>query len=112
LKEGKLTLGVDNMLAVGPFGVEHVYGTDAGLRTCILSNSSPSRGLYAGWSVEGNRLQIDAAATAAYDQYQQNCLRNGGPTDGNGILPSLRLQMKLVELSVTPPTPPIIVPSR
>jgi lipid-binding SYLF domain-containing protein len=102
LEQGKLTLGVDNMLAVGPFGWEHVLGTDAGLRTCIISPSSPCKGLSAGWSVEGNVLQIDAAATAAYDQYQQNCLRNGGPTDGTGISPSLRLQMKLAELSDTP----------
>jgi hypothetical protein len=100
------------MLAVGLFGVEHVLGTDAGLRTCILSPSSPSKGLYAGWSVEGNVLQIDEAATAAYEQYQQNCLQNSGPTDGAGIQPSLRLQMKLAELSATPPTPPVMVPSR
>ena len=111
LKKGKLTLGVDNMLAVGSFGVEHVLGTDAGLKTCILSPSSPSRGLYAGWSVEGNRLQLDAAATAAYDQYQQNCLRNGDPMGAAVPTPSLRLQMKLAELSAPLPTHQGVAPS-
>ena len=110
LKKGKLTLGVDNMLAVGPFGVEHVLGTDAGLRTCILSPSSPSKGLYAGWSVEGNVLRIDDAATAAYDQYQQNCLRNGGAMNGAGTTPSLRLQMKLAELSAAAPASHAVAP--
>lgn len=113
LKKGKLTLGVDNMLAIGPIGVEHVLATDAGLKTCIISPSSPCKGLYAGWSVEGNLLQIDASATAAYDQYEQNCLpRNGGPMNGAGTPPSLRLQMKLAELSATPPTPHVVAPSR
>jgi hypothetical protein len=100
------------MLAVGSFGVEHVYRSDAGLKTCILSNSSPSKALYAGWPVEGNLLQINATATEAYDQYQQNRLRNSGPINGAGIPPSLRLQMKLAKLSATSPTPPVIVPSR
>jgi SH3 domain-containing YSC84-like protein 1 len=112
LKKGKLTLGVDNMLAVGSFGVEHVLGTDAGLKTCILSPSSPSKGLYAGWSVEGNVLRIDAAATAAYDQYQQNCLQNGDPMGARVPPPSLRLQMKLAELSAPLPTQNVFAPSR
>jgi lipid-binding SYLF domain-containing protein len=112
LKQGKLTLGVDNMLAVGPWGVEHFLNTDAGLKTCIISPSSPSRGLYAGWSVEGNVLQIDAAATAAYEQYEQNCLRNSGPMGAGKPSPSARLQMKLAEISATPPTHHDFAPSR
>jgi lipid-binding SYLF domain-containing protein len=112
LKKGKLTLGVDNMLAVGSWGVEHVLGTDAGLRTCIVSPASPSKGLYAGWSVEGNVLLIDAAATAAYEQYEQNCLRNSGPMGAGKPSPSLRLQMKMAELSATLPTHRGFAPSR
>jgi lipid-binding SYLF domain-containing protein len=112
LKKGKLTLGVDNVLAVGSFGVEHVLGTDAHLRTCILSPASPSKGLYAGWSVEGNILRIDADATAAYGQYEQNCLRNSGPMGAGVPSPSLRLQMKLAELSATLPTHQGFAPSR
>jgi lipid-binding SYLF domain-containing protein len=99
LKTGKLTLGVENMLAVGSFGVEHVLCTDAGLKTCILSPSSPSRGLYAGWSVEGNRFQIDAAATAAYEQYEQNYVQNIGPMGTGTPSPSVRLRLRLAEFS-------------
>jgi lipid-binding SYLF domain-containing protein len=112
LKQRKLTLGADNMLAVGPWGVEHFLGTDTGLKTCILSPSSPSKGLYAGWSVQGDVLQIDAAATAAYEQYEQNCLRNSGPLGTGAPSPSLRLQMRLAELSAAPPTPHVLAPSR
>jgi lipid-binding SYLF domain-containing protein len=105
LKKGKLILGVDNMLAVGPIGVDHGLGTDPGLTTCVLSPACLSRGLYAGWSVEGNRLQIDAAATAAYEQYERNYLRNSGPMGTRTLLSSLRLQMRLAELSATPTVP-------
>jgi lipid-binding SYLF domain-containing protein len=112
LKKGRLTLGLDNMLAVGPFGVEHVFSVDAGLKTCILSPASPSRGLYAGWSVEGNRLRIDAAATAAYEQYERDGLQNSGLMGAAAPSPSLRLQMRLAGLSAAPPTPHVIAPSR
>jgi SH3 domain-containing YSC84-like protein 1 len=112
LKQGKLTLGVDNMLAVGPIGVEHVLAADTRLKACIVSPSSPSRGLYAGWSVEGNRLKIDAAATAAYQQYEQNRMQQGGPMGSGTPSPSLRLQMRLAELSAAPPAPHLIEPYR
>jgi SH3 domain-containing YSC84-like protein 1 len=112
LKQGKLTLGVDNMLAVGPWGVEHVLSTDAGFRTCILSPSSPSKGLYAGWSVEGNILQIDTAATAAYEQYEQNCLRKSGPLGAATPSPLSRLKMKLAEISATLPKQQVNATSR
>jgi lipid-binding SYLF domain-containing protein len=112
LKQGTLTLGVDNMLAVGPIGVEHALAADARLKACIVSPSSPSRGLYAGWSVEGNRFQLDAAATAAYQQYEQNYLRNRGSMDTPAASPSLRLQMRLAKLSAAAPTRHVIAPRR
>lgn len=101
LKEGKLTLGVSDVLAVGPIGVDGVLATDLCLKTGIISKSR-SKGLFAGWSVEGTRLHIDAAANAAYGQYQQNYLRNDSST-GPAAPPSLQLQMKLAELSVPRP---------
>lgn len=110
LNKGKLVLGVDNMLAVGPIGIDHGLGTDAGLQTCILAPASPSRGLYAGWSVEGNRLQIDAAATAAYEQYERNYVQSSGPMGTRAATPSLRLQMKLAELTASPSAPQVIAP--
>lgn len=112
LTKRKRTLGLDNMLAVGSHGVEHVFATDAGLKTCVLSPASPSRGLFAGWSVEGNRLQIDAAATAAYEQYEQDGLQNGGTMGTGTPSPSIRLQMRLAEFSAAPPTPHVIASFR
>jgi SH3 domain-containing YSC84-like protein 1 len=110
LKKGKLTLGLDNMLAIGSIGVEHIFSADAGLKTCIFSPASPSRGLFAGWSVEGNQLRIDTAATAAYEQYEQNSWRNSGPMGAGTPSPSLRLQMRLAELTAAPPTTHVIAP--
>jgi SH3 domain-containing YSC84-like protein 1 len=112
LKKGKLTLGLDNTLAIGSIGVEHILSADAVLKTCIFSPASPSRGLFAGWSVEGNRLRIDTAATAAYEQYEQNSLRNSGPMGAGTPSPSLRLQMRLAELTAAPPATHVIAPSR
>jgi SH3 domain-containing YSC84-like protein 1 len=103
LKAGKITLGVDDMLAIGPLGRENVLDADVGLKTVMLSASSPSKGLYAGVSVEGNVLRIDAAATAAYDQSEKHCLQDGDPMAGEVLPPSLRLQMKLAKLSVILP---------
>ncbi len=112
LKKGKLTLGLDSMLAVGSIGVEHILSADAGLKTCIFSPASPSRGLFVGRSVEGNRLRIDTAATAAYEQYEQTCVQNSGQTGTGTASPSLRLQMRLAELSTAPPTPHVVAPFR
>lgn len=104
LKKGKLTLGVEDTLAVGSIGRDVFLDTDVRLKTVILSTVSPSKGLFAGWSMAGNVLRLDTAATVAYEQYQQNCLRNSDPM-GAAVPPaSLRLQMKLAELSAPLPT--------
>jgi len=112
LKKGKLTLGWEDTLAVGSIGRDVFFDTDVCLKTAILSTISPSKGLFAGWSVGGNKLRLDAAATAAYDRYQQNCLRNGDPMGAGVPPPSLRLQMKLAELSAPLPTRHDFAPSR
>lgn len=112
LKKGKLTLGVEDVLAVGSIGCDKILDTDVGCKTVILSALSPGKGLFAGWSVAGNVLRLDAAATAAYDQYQQNCLRNGDPMGAGVPLPSLRLQMKLAEVLASLPTQNVVTPSR
>ncbi|HEY7423345.1 MAG TPA: lipid-binding SYLF domain-containing protein [Gemmataceae bacterium] len=111
LKKGKLTLGLGNTLAVGSFGRDKILSTDLGLKTVVVSGS-PCKGLFAGWCVVGATLRIDATATDAYDQYQQNCLRNGDPMGAGVPPPSLRLQMKLAELSVILPTQNVFAPSR
>lgn len=112
LQKGKLTLGLEDTLAVGSIGRDVFFDTDACLKTVILSTISPSKGLFAGWSVGGNILRLDAAATAAYEQYQQNCLRNVDPMGAGVPSPSLRLQMKLAELSAPLPTHEDFAPSR
>lgn len=104
LQKGKLTLGVEDTLAVGSIGRDVFFDADVCFNTVILSTISPSKGLFADWSVGGNILRLDAAATAAYDQYQQNCLRNSDPMEAGVPPPSLRLQMKLAELSAALPT--------
>lgn len=101
LKKGKLTLGLGNTLAVGTFGRDKVLSADLGLKTVVISGS-PCKGLFAGWCVAGTSLHLDAAANAAYGQYEQGSLPNGGST-GAGVPPSQRLQMKLAELSAPPP---------
>ncbi|HTU20705.1 MAG TPA: lipid-binding SYLF domain-containing protein [Gemmataceae bacterium] len=112
LKKGKLTLGLEDTLAVGSIGRDVFLDTDVCLKTGIFSTISPSKGLFAGWSVGGNKLRLDAVATAAYDQSQQNCLRTGDPMGAGVPPPSLRLQMKLAELSPTLPTQNVFAPSR
>lgn len=112
LQHVELALGVDNMLAVGPLGVEHVLAADAGLKACIISPASASRGLYAGWSVEGNRIEIDAAATAAYERFERRFSQDSDSADAATGSPSLRLQMRLAEISPAAPRLQIAAPSR
>ncbi|HWG42259.1 MAG TPA: lipid-binding SYLF domain-containing protein [Gemmataceae bacterium] len=111
LTEGELTLGVEKAGTVGPIGLDEILGTDLCLKTGIFSRSF-CKGLLVGVCVEGTRLHIDAAANAAYEQYQQNCLRNGDPMGAGVPPPSLRLQMKLAELSAPLPTQNVFAPSR
>lgn len=109
MKKGKLTLGADVAIAVGPIGREAELGIDASLKTGILSYSR-SKGLFAGACVEGAILLIDSTATAAYLHCEQGCLPNGGPTDPGAPPASVRLQMKLAELSAIAPAPKVVAP--
>jgi SH3 domain-containing YSC84-like protein 1 len=65
LLQGKFTLGGDAAVAAGPVGREAAAATDGRLRAEIYSYSR-SRGLFAGVSLDGSMLQIDAAADANY----------------------------------------------
>ena len=64
LLRGKFTLGVDAAAAAGPVGREASAATDASLKAEIYSYSR-SRGLFAGVSLDGSALQIDAEANQA-----------------------------------------------
>jgi lipid-binding SYLF domain-containing protein len=101
LKKGRLTLGAGVTLAVGPLGQDKGLGTDVCLKTGIIYTSH-SRGLFAGVYAEGACLSMDAPATAAYHQWERDYWPSVRRT-GREVPPSLRLQMKLTQLSATPP---------
>jgi lipid-binding SYLF domain-containing protein len=63
--EGKLTLGADASVAAGPLGRQASADTDAAMRAEILSYSR-SRGVFAGVSLEGDSLRIDAEANERF----------------------------------------------
>ncbi|MCB1866515.1 MAG: lipid-binding SYLF domain-containing protein [Chromatiales bacterium] len=63
--DGKFTLGADAAVAAGPVGRNASAATDTSLKAEVYSYSR-SRGLFAGVSLEGSALEIDAAANSAY----------------------------------------------
>ncbi|MCB1875250.1 MAG: lipid-binding SYLF domain-containing protein [Chromatiales bacterium] len=65
LANGKFTLGADANVAAGPVGRSAEAATDARLKSEIYSYSR-SRGLFAGVSLEGSVLEIDAGANSAF----------------------------------------------
>jgi lipid-binding SYLF domain-containing protein len=65
MMKDKFTLGGDASIAAGPVGRQVEAGTDVQLKAEIVSYSR-SRGLFAGLSLEGAALQIDAGANATF----------------------------------------------
>jgi lipid-binding SYLF domain-containing protein len=65
LLRGKFTIGADAAAAAGPVGREAAAATDAQLLAEIFTWSR-SRGLFAGISLDGSALEIDAKANAAF----------------------------------------------
>ena len=63
---GKLTLGADASVAVGPLGRETSAATDIGLAE--VYSYSRSKGLFAGIAIDGTVLAIDNSANATYYQ--------------------------------------------
>jgi len=72
LTKGKFTVGVDASVAAGPVGRTVEADTDALMKAEIVSYSR-SRGLFAGASMEGAVLHIDAEANAAF--YKQKGIK-------------------------------------
>jgi lipid-binding SYLF domain-containing protein len=62
---GKFTLGADAAAAAGPVGRNASAATDTRLQAEIYSYSR-ARGLFAGVSIDGSVIQVDAFANAAY----------------------------------------------
>jgi lipid-binding SYLF domain-containing protein len=67
LLTGKFTIGVDAAAAAGPVGRDASVATDGKLQAEIYSYSR-SRGLFAGFSVNGAKIDLDRSATQAYYQ--------------------------------------------
>jgi lipid-binding SYLF domain-containing protein len=63
---GKLTLGADASVAVGPIGRSISGATDIGLAE--VYSYSQSKGLFAGVAIDGTVLAIDHSANASYYQ--------------------------------------------
>ena len=64
LKGRQVTFGADMAFAAGPVGRQAEVGTDLSMRSEIYSFSR-SRGLFAGFSLEGSSLEVDYEATSA-----------------------------------------------
>jgi lipid-binding SYLF domain-containing protein len=62
---GRLTVGVDAAAAAGPVGRQATAATDTSLSAEILSYSR-SRGLFAGFALDGASIQIDNLAAARF----------------------------------------------
>ncbi len=65
LMSGRMTIGVDAAAAAGPVGRQATASTDITLASEILSYSR-SRGLFAGFAVDGAGIVIDNPSGAAY----------------------------------------------
>lgn len=75
---GTFTLGADAAVAAGPVGRRGEAATDVDLKAEILSYSR-SRGLFAGVSLEGAKLDIDSKANA---EFYGRSVRPGEIMDG------------------------------
>ncbi|WP_373652955.1 lipid-binding SYLF domain-containing protein [Schlesneria sp. DSM 10557] len=98
LLQGKFTVGVDASASAGPVGREAAAGTDATLRSEILSYSR-SRGLFVGVSLDGSALEIDHDAHAFYYGTPSGTLPKRVPNEANDL--------RQLMTDLTPP--PIVV---
>jgi lipid-binding SYLF domain-containing protein len=64
--KGKLTLGTDASVAAGPVGREAERASDERLLKADVFSYSRSRGLFAGVSLEGSRVNLDLAAMETF----------------------------------------------
>jgi lipid-binding SYLF domain-containing protein len=106
--KGKLTLGADVAVAVGPVGRQAEAATDGQLKAEIYSYSR-SRGLFAGVSLEGAGLLIDFGSNEAF-------YRIGGGRPADVLRPGLsvpppaeQLKAQLTQMSAPVVVPPPVV---
>ena len=104
--KGKLTLGGDVAVAVGPVGRQAEAATDGRLQAEIYSYSR-SRGLFVGLSLEGAGLLVDCDANEAFYG-----IPGGSPAAVlavRGATAVAGLRGELAALSL-PPAPPVVIP--
>ncbi len=105
--KGKLTLGGDAAVAVGPLGQEGEAVLDVRRKADVYSYSH-SRGLFAGLALQGDHLKSDIAANEAFYRVHGGraaevlALRKQTP-----VASVVRLHQLLADLC-QPPAPPVI----
>ena len=107
--QGKLSLGQEATIAVGPIGREFEVATEGRLLKAEIFSYSRSRGLFAGVSLERARLHIDPHGNKAFYG-----LRDGSPGEvlarhGAPIAAAETLKARLLGLRVPPKTPPAVL---
>jgi lipid-binding SYLF domain-containing protein len=104
---GKLTLGGDVAVAAGPVGRQAEAATDVQLRAEIYSYSR-SRGLFAGISLEGAALLVDAGANSTFYGVPEGSPAEVLALRGIAVpVEVVHLHQELAKLSMSPP--PVIV---
>jgi lipid-binding SYLF domain-containing protein len=105
---GKLTLGADIAVAVGPVGVE--AEASAKLRQVELYSYTHDHGLFAGVSLEGDKVQVDGEANEGF--YGKKCRRAADVLAVREVkAPCVeRLKEHLGKLEAPPPPPARPVP--
>ncbi len=81
---GTFTLGADAAVSAGPVGRRGEAATDAELKAEILSYSR-SRGLFAGVSLEGSKIDIDHRAN---EEFYGKPVRPAEVLEGKAVLPA------------------------
>lgn len=94
---GKFTLGVDAAAAAGPIGRQAAASTDSQLKAEIYSYSR-SRGLFAGVSFDGSKIQIDPLANSEYYKPTTNTITANSNTANSNTANIPASAIELVQL--------------
>jgi lipid-binding SYLF domain-containing protein len=108
--QGKLTLGGDVALAIGPVGREATAATDAQLKAEIYSYSR-SRGLFLGVSLQGAVLHVNFNANEAFYGIGGGCPADVLALCGTpAVAATACLKAELANLSRCDPAPTLLPP--
>lgn len=107
--KGRLALGSDVSIAAGPIGRESEVATDRWFRADVLSYSH-SRGLFAGLSLAGSRVNVDGRANDAFYGLRNCCPADVLAHHGAAAGAVATLQLTLTSLSGPVGSPLFVVP--